>query len=286
MMATKPLYRILDGPTRTALCVLLCVVGVLILLSGIALMAFVTFASGSGGADSALRGVADMLYADNEANVWAWYSSVLLATLAAGFVLHAFVERNAGAPFSPYLVLAALAAFMSVDEAAILHEKLSNLVTSFPTWGWLAIGVPFAGLVGAGALWLTRTMEQYFRRRLIVAGGLFLLGAVVTEGISGVTVVDAGSYDAGTQTATYMVLLAVEEFLELAGVLFALWATLAALDMERRADGLHVAPSTAPVQEAPPVLRDRPVMPRLRLEDITGGPADAEPEQVGARKIG
>src|SRR3712207_3012079 len=175
MLAPRPLPRLLDGPTRAALCVVLCVVGAIILLSGIALMAFVTFTPGLNDPGSSLRGLADMLYADNEANVWAWYASVLLATLAAAFVLHAFVARNAGSPVGPYLLLAALAAFMSVDEAAILHEKLSNIVTSFPTWGWLAIGVPFAALVGAGALWLTRTMEPYFRRRLIVAGGLFLL---------------------------------------------------------------------------------------------------------------
>jgi hypothetical protein len=285
MLAPKPLTRLLDGPTRAALSAVLCVVGAIILLSGIGLMAFVTFAPGLNAPDSSLRGLADMLYADNEANVWAWYASVLLATLAAAFVLHAFVARNAGAPVGPYLLLAALAAFMSVDEAAILHEKLSNIVTGFPTWGWLAIGVPFAALVGAGALWLTRTMERYFRRRLIVAGALFLLGAVVMEGIAGVTVVQAGSYDAGTQTVVYMVLLAIEEFLELAGVLFALWATLTALDMERRPEGLRVSPGGLQLPAARPAPKGRP-MPVLRAEDITGGPVNQGRTTEPARHSG
>jgi hypothetical protein len=255
----------------------------IILITGIALMAFVTFAPEFNSPESSLRGIADMLYADNEANVWAWYASVLLATLAAAFVLHAYVERNAGGPFPPYLVLAGLAAFMSVDEAALLHEKLSNLVTSFPTWGWLAIGIPFAAVVGAGALWLTRTMEQFFRRRLIVAGALFLLGAVFTEGIAGVTVVQAGSYDSGTQTPIYMVLLGIEEFLELAGVLFALWATLTALDMERRPEGLRVSPGGVQLQEVRPAPRGRPVR-VLRVEDITAGPVDAGHSAEPARR--
>jgi hypothetical protein len=282
MLAKKPLHRLLDGPTRAAMCVVLCAVGVVILITGIAVMAFVTFTPGFNNPESSLRGIADMLYADNEANVWAWYASVLLATLAAAFVLHAFVERNAGGQFAPYLVLSGLAAYMSVDEAALLHEKLSNLVTGFPTWGWLAIGIPLAVVVGAGALWLTRTMEQFFRRRLIVAGALFLLGAVFVEGVAGVTVVQAGSYDAGTQTVAYMVLLAIEEFLELAGVLFALWATLTALDMERRPEGLRVSPAGLQLQEVRPVPRGRPA-PLLRVEDITGGPVDADSAEPARR---
>jgi hypothetical protein len=282
MLAKKPLSSLLDGPTRAALCVVLCAAGLIILLGGIVLMAFVTFTPGFNDPDSSLRGVADMLYADNEANVWAWYASVLLATLAAAFVLHAFVERNAGRQVAPYLVLAGLAAFMSVDEAAILHEKLSNIVTSFPTWGWLAIGIPLVVVVGAGALWLTRTMEQFFRRRLIVAGALFLLGAVFTEGIAGVTVVQAGSYDAGTQTAVYMVLLAIEEFLELAGVLFALWATLTALDMERRPEGLRVSPAGLQLPEVRRAPRGRPT-PLARVEDITGGPVVADSGEPARR---
>ena len=286
MLAKKPLSRLLDGPTRAALCVILCVVGVVVLLSGIVLMAFVTFTPGFSDPGGSLRGFADMLYADNEANVWAWYGSVLLAALAAAFVLHAYLQRNAGAPYGPYLILAGLAAFMSVDEAAILHEKLSNIVTSFPTWGWLAIGIPLVIVVGAGALWLTRTMEQFFRRRLIVAGALFLLGAVFVEGIAGVTVVQAGSYDAGTQTVVYMVLLAIEEFLELAGVLFALWATLTALDMERRPEGLRVSPAAPAAHEAHLVHRERPVLPRIRMEDITGGPVDAPEAAEPAQRTG
>src|SRR5215218_7470333 len=164
---------------------------------------------------------------------------------------------------------------MSADEAAILHEKLSPLVHGLPTWGWLAIGVPLAAAVGWGALWLTRSMERYLRRRLIAAGVLFLVGALGFEGISGVLVVQAGSYDAGTHTVTYMVLLAIEEFLEMAGVLVALWATLTALDIERMPDGLLVSPVVAPPEDAQhrPLLRP---MPRLRLEDILGGPVDDE----------
>jgi hypothetical protein len=264
----------------------LCAIGTLILISGIILMAVVTFTPSLNGTEGVLRGVADMLYADNEANIWAWYSTALLAGLAAAFGVHAYVQRNAGGPVAPYLALAGIAAFMSADEAAILHEKLSNLVKSFPTWGWLAIGVPLAAAVGWGALWLTRTMERYLRRRLIAAGVIFLLGAFVMEGVSGVLVVQAGSYDAGTQTVAYMVLLGIEEFLELAGVLLALWATLTALDMERLPDGLLVAPGETTPGEAPPVLRGRPAPP-LWLEDILGGPvSDDEETPAPARRSG
>jgi hypothetical protein len=283
MTARTPPTSSRHGTTRAALCAALCAIGTLILISGIILMAVVTFTPSINGTQSALRGVADMLYADNEANIWAWYSTALLALLAASFALHAYVQRNAGGQVGPYLALAGIAAFMSADEAAILHEKLSNIVKSFPTWGWLAIGVPFAAAVGWGALWLTRSMERYLRRRLIAAGVLFLLGAFVMEGISGVLVVQAGSYDAGTHTVAYMVLLAIEEFLEMAGVLVALWATLTALDMERLPDGLLVSPAATPAEDAQPLMRP---MPRIRLEDILGGPIDEEEPATAARRSG
>jgi hypothetical protein len=114
-------------------------------------------------------------------------------------------------------------------------------------------------------------MERFFRRRLIAAGAIFLLGAVFVEGIAGVVVVQAGSYDAGTQTGFYMLLLAVEEFLELAGVLVALWAALVALNVERGPDGVWISPSAEPLAELPTRLR-LPSLRRVVAEDITGGP--------------
>jgi hypothetical protein len=271
IMAKMPLSGNEQGTTRVALCGMLCAIGAVILIAGTALMAVVTFLPGFDRPGSHLRGIANMLYADYEANIWAWYASVLLAALAVTFGLHAYVQRNAGAPFRPFLALGALAVYMSADEAAILHEKFSNVIPSVTTWGWLAIGVPSAAAVGAGALWLTRTMEQFLRRRLIVAGAIFLLGAVFVEAIAGVTVVQAGSYDAGTHTPFYMVLLAVEEFLELAGVVIALWAALAALHVRRGPSGLRVLAAAELVREAP--ARPRVPSPtRLRAEDIMDGP--------------
>ena len=74
----------------------------------------------------------------------------------------------------------------------------------------------------------------------MLGGSLFLLGAVVTEMIAGVLVVSAGSYDAGTTTAPYLLALLAEEALELGGVLVALWAVLSEVRVRSGTDGARL----------------------------------------------
>ena len=123
---------------------LLAACGAAILVLGILLMALVTFVPALDRPGMHLRGIANFFYADHEANAWAWFSTLLLAALGAALTVLAYLRRCANRGFAPLLVLALLAAYMSADEAAAIHERFSNLVPRIFTWSWLAIGVPLA----------------------------------------------------------------------------------------------------------------------------------------------
>lgn len=187
-----------------------------------------------------LSGLGSLFYADGEANLWAWGSGVLLAGIGLALCVVGFATRNEGRAALPYFFLGAVALEMSADEIAQLHEKLArfNLGSSF-TFAWLALGVPLAIAAGLVVLWIARRIDRRLRRRLIVAGTIYLLGAIGIEALSGY-IVGGLQDDLARASLEYHILLGVEEGLEAAGALLALAATLAALSIERTTAGIVV----------------------------------------------
>src|SRR4051812_26248201 len=132
-----------------------------------------------------------LLNPDGEANIWAWYNATLLTLLAVVFAVDAMRRRGAALPSLPQGVMAAVAGYLSLDENAQLHEKLErpgDLLGLTWTWGWVVLAAPLAVAVGAGLLWLTRRLDGATRRRLVLAGVIYLAGALVLEAIGGVMV--------------------------------------------------------------------------------------------------
>jgi len=183
-----------------------------------------------------------------EANVPTWFAATLLVLLALALVVTAVAARARGGAAGPYLVLAVVALVLSVDEAAELHEQLNLLagrleewLGPLPTFSWIVPGAALAAAAGTALLWLGRQLPGQLRRRLVISGTVFLLGALVVEGLSG-SIVGATGYE----NPTYLALNALEEGLEKAGVLLALSAVLARLHVRLTADGLSVALAASP----------------------------------------
>lgn len=197
--------------------------------------------TGSGGR-ILLTYMAGLFDLGTEANVPTWFATVTLAFLAAAFALAAVLSRAAGSPAVRFVVLAAVAAWLSLDEAAVLHEQLGrvtdglrSLFGRLPTFSWVVPGAALGVTAGAALLWFGRDLPHQLRNRLVVAGALFLLGAVVVEAISGLVV----EYH-GYENLLYLVVNTVEEALEIAGTLLALRAVLSAMHVERGPQGLTV----------------------------------------------
>lgn len=211
----------------------LAVTGLVMLVVGVAAQMLVALADLPGYARAFAGQLSRLFYAGAEYTAWAWYTAVLIAAVGVTLAVLAALHHRAGAPAQPYAVLAAVALLLSVDETAQLHESLSTWtralgVERLPTVDWLLVGIPIAVFVGIMLLIVARRIDAQLRRGLIIGGAVFLFGAIVLEGVGGL-VMRAGSGDPVVEF-WYQVLLAVEEGVELAGVLIALAACLAAIE--------------------------------------------------------
>lgn len=220
-------------------------IAAVVLVGGVILQILAILMPGEGIFSKLSRGGAALLYADNEGNIWSWLSATLLAVLAAALGLNALIAGVTGRRVLPFAVLAGLALYMSIDEAAVLHEKFSLLVKNFPLHlGWLIIGIPLAVVVGAAVLVVARNIDRVMRRRFILAGALFVLGAVVIEIFEKIQ----GSMMTPAElrgSIPFVLEIGVEEGLELSGVLIALWAALDALSIRASAKGLVLESAAA-----------------------------------------
>lgn len=175
-----------------------------------------------------------------EHNLPTWYAVLLHATCAGLLILHGLSVvdgapvRGAGA--ARWLVLGGLFAFISMDELVQIHEAASDW---FDTGGVLYFGwvIPAGLLVAALGLWylpFLRALPARTRRRFIVAGVIFVSGALLME-------LPLGYWTerAGTDNLVYAGIDWIEETLELVGVSLFL---LALLDIPGRApDRLRIA---------------------------------------------
>jgi hypothetical protein len=151
-----------------------------------------------------------------EGNVPTWVATVLLfssAIVAAQIAMQALTFRR------HWWGVAAVFAYASLDEAAELHEHMGG---NFAFGGVLYFDwiIPAAILLLALVMifWpFVRALETSTRRRLILAGVIYVSGAVIME-------LPLGWWTdrAGSDTLGYALIDWVEETMELAGAALAL----------------------------------------------------------------
>ena len=163
-------------------------------------------------------GLVPLFNLDVEGNVPSFFSGCLLLLNGIRFWLVA--QRPALTRRPVWYVLAAVVVFLAYDELFGIHERLTPPIrealhtTGLLYYAWIiAYAVPLLALIG----WFIpawRTLEASELLRFIVAGVLYFLGAFVMEMI-------CGAYDEafGRRTLGWGLLVAVEESLELAGLL-------------------------------------------------------------------
>lgn len=159
----------------------------------------------------AVETAVDLLSLSYEGNLPTWYASSLLLLCAA---MLAAIAEAAVAYRRHWWGLAAGFAFMSLDEAVELHEHLGGL---FGTGGvlyfdWVIPAAAVVALVGALYLGFLRALPPRRRRWFVLAGALYVGGAVGAE-------LPLGWWTerAGTDSTGYVLIDWLEETLELAG---------------------------------------------------------------------
>lgn len=157
---------------------------------------------------------------DGEQNLPTWFSSMLLFTAAGLLCVIGMTARAQQRRFAwHWLVLAGIFAFMSMDEVAAFHELLIVPVREWLDLGgvfyfaWVLPAMIICAILGLIYLPLVRSLPARFRWGLVLAGTIYLSGAVGMELVGG-----AIADSIGLQTFAYFLSTTIEEVLELLGV--------------------------------------------------------------------
>jgi hypothetical protein len=167
-----------------------------------------------------VQGLRWMFGLNAEHNVPSMFSA--LAILAAGLMLFATASavRARGRPHvASWCLLGAVFVFLAVDEWFSLHEMLNRPVRDALQVGgplYFAWVVPYAALTGLLALVLWRfvvALDPTTRRAFLVAGVVYVTGALLLEMIGGMLWLSAGM-----QSRLYFLETTAEETLEMLGI--------------------------------------------------------------------
>ena len=213
---------------------------------GASVLSFITVA------DPVLSHVKETLvrltWVDGEANIPAWFSSSLLLVAALLLGIIAAAERDMRSRAIHWLVLGLIFLFLSLDETAQLHE-LSIVpirdrigASGFLYYAWI---LPAGVCVGVFVLAYLRFLLQLparTRRLLLLAGAVYVGGALGVESLSGWQASLHGEHSVG-----YHLVVTLEELCEMMGVVLLIYTLLDYLGSRwtrlgfhlRSADGQH-----------------------------------------------
>lgn len=149
-----------------------------------------------------------------ERNVPTWVASALL--LVAALELARCAE-HASRDVRAWWSLAAIFAFLSLDETIELHERLGGLFEGRGVlyFGWIVPAAFLVVLLGLSFLGLLRGLETADRRRFVLAGALYVSGALGMELPLG-----WWAERAGDDNLAYGLIDWLEESLELTGAAY------------------------------------------------------------------
>jgi hypothetical protein len=176
------------------------------------------------------RSLVALLYVDLERSLPTLFSTGAMATAASVCAAIAYGRRRLGATDVRYWVgLSVVFAVLAIDEFASLHERsiqpLRDLVSIEGGALWYAWVIPGIVVVGAFAVIVTpflRRLPRSTRRGLLIAGALFVGGAIGVEMLSA-----SVASDGSRMEPAYVLIVHVEEALEMLGIAVLMFTLLA-----------------------------------------------------------
>ena len=165
---------------------------------------------------------------NRETSIPTWYSTLLLLSSAVLLAITAYsAKMKKGRYIIHWWLLALIFTYLSIDEAAAIHEKFTiyfqeNLnLTGHLYFGWLLVGIPFALIVGLIYLKFLLHLPMQTRLHFIFAATLYVGGAIAIESISS----NLWYLNDGT-SLEYSAVGTVEEFFEMSGVILFIYGLL------------------------------------------------------------
>jgi len=183
----------------------------------------------------------------SDSSIPTWFSSLGLLACSLLLWTHSLVEDPAQRLMCwQWRFLALVFLLLSVDEVARIHEVLGTFVGQelvpdvsdrsggLLSYQWLVCGVIFTSAIALAYIPFLYRLPRRVALGFILAGGIYVGGAVVMESFNGHT-----EYTAGPRSALYLWGTALEEFLEMVGV--ALFAGALVRYLSQRLDVLSVS---------------------------------------------
>lgn len=167
---------------------------------------------------------------DAEWNIPTMFSALLLLICSGllfyiGFYRYLTTSHSIHRSFIiEWFVLGLVFFFLFLDDLFSFHERLNNSITieSFPNT-WILWGIGFVALVFVMTLRLIRSFERVFRNKLLIAASIFLVGAVIVEGVSGIVRERAAGQ---INAISYRIVALIEESFEVTGLIVFIYALL------------------------------------------------------------
>lgn len=201
--------------------------GRIVLFLGIAIL-FVTMASLAGQIARyhfglpTLFGLVDLFYIDTEVNLPTLFQVLHLLLAATLLCIVGVYERRADSRYARYwFILAAGFLLMVIDEGAQLHERipLHRFIETEGAWNslWIFPGIVIVGVIALYFRSFLSQMQLKDSLQIGAAGTVFVSGAIGVEtAISAAFDTTEADWKLSFQ---YVVMVHIEEFLEMTGVL-------------------------------------------------------------------
>ena len=189
-----------------------------------------------------------LLNVDSEGNLPTCFSTMLLALAAALLYVIGSARRSEKSPDGRYwLALSGIFLYLSIDEAAHLHEMGRSIPQSIvPDWGgifhrrWVVAAIPAVAVVCIVFFRFVMRLPKETRRLLLISATMFVGGALGLELVAGVL------KHAGVAKPWRIVGETVEELCEMNGAILFNYALLRYI--ANHLPGIHLNVDTPPEQ--------------------------------------
>ena len=183
-------------------------------------------------------GILELLNVATDSSIPTWYSS--LSLLFCSILLAAITvakKRQGGSYAVHWGILAGLFLLMSIDEVAAIHERVGGALgralvsaagftpSGLIYYAWVVPGIALVFVVVLAYLRFLAHLPKSTLLFFLLAGGIFLAGAIGMEMLG--ALLDYEVRDPSNSThITYAVVVAIEESLEMLGIVVLIYALL------------------------------------------------------------
>lgn len=182
----------------------------------------------------AIESFARLFNLTGEANIPAWYAASTLLSCAVLLATIAIAKRmNNDRYVYHWGVLSLIFLYLSIDEAAMLHEMTIKPLRSLLNtsglfyYAWIIPGtIAVFGFVLAYLRFLAH-LPKRTRLLFIAAGAIYVAGAIGLESVSGLYINSDGTWG-----ATYELIITFEELFEMLGIVLFIYTLLDYVGLE------------------------------------------------------